>query len=125
MKLRFLGKDSTPDDSPTLYATDRDSYVIQGWIVTDPDILARFTVPDDETIVEIPATLLDHLGLDGLNDAVTNIVPPIVGVTENGHYIIQGKRVTDAEVLSQMNIPGHETCVLVTKSDVLTLLTVG
>jgi hypothetical protein len=30
VKLRFLGKDSTPDESPTLYATDRDSYVIQG-----------------------------------------------------------------------------------------------
>lgn len=30
VKLRFLGKDSTPDDSPTLYATDRDSYVIAG-----------------------------------------------------------------------------------------------
>ena len=125
MKLRFLGKESTPDDSPTLYATDQDSYVIQGWIVTDPAILARLIVPDDETIVEVPATLLDHLALDGLNDAVTNVVPPIVGVTKNGHYIIQGKRVTDAEVLSQMNIPDHEICVLVAKSDVLTLLTVG
>lgn len=125
MKLRFLGKDSTPDDSPTLYATDRDSYVIQGWIVTDPVILARLSIPDDETIVEVPATLLDHLALDGLNDAVTNVVPPIVGITDNGHYIIQGKRVTDAEVLSQMKIPTHETCIQVAKSAVLTLLTMG
>lgn len=125
MKLRFLGKESTPDDSPTLYATDRDSYIIQGWIVTDPAILARLIVPDDETIVEVPPTLLDHLALDGLNDAVTNIVPPIVGITDNGHYIIQGKRVTDAEVLSQMNIPAHETCIQVAKSAIVTLLTIG
>ncbi|MGH3824763.1 MAG: hypothetical protein ACRDRA_18310 [Pseudonocardiaceae bacterium] len=125
MKLKFLGKDSTPDDSPTLYATDQDSYVIQGWIVTDPAILARLTIPDDEAIVEVPAALLDHLALDGLDGAVANLVPPIVGVTDNGHYIIQGKRVTDAEVLSQMNIPDHETCVQVAKSTVLTLLMVG
>jgi len=28
MKLTFLGKDSTPNDSPTLYATDRDTYLV-------------------------------------------------------------------------------------------------
>lgn len=125
MKLRFLGKNSTPDDSPTLYATDQDSYVIQGWIVTDPAILARLTVSDDETVVEVPTALLDHLALDGLDGEVTIVVPPIVGVTPNGNYIIQGKRVTDAEVLSQMSIPDHETCVHVTKSAVVTLLVGG
>jgi hypothetical protein len=31
MKLTFLGKDSTPNDSPTLYATDRDTYLVQGY----------------------------------------------------------------------------------------------
>jgi hypothetical protein len=122
VKLKFLGKNSSPKDSPTLYATDQDSYVIQGWIVADPAILARLIVPDDETIVEVPAALLDHLALDGLDGAVANVVPPIVGVTENGNYIIQGKRVTDAETLSQMNIPGHETCVYISKSAVLLLL---
>lgn len=128
MKLRFLGKDSSPTNSPTLYATDQDSYVLQGWIVTDAAILARLSVPDDETLVEVPAALLDHLaldGLDGLDGEVTNVVPPIVGVTPDGNYIIQGKRVTDAEVLSQMSIPDHETCVHVTKSAVVTLLVGG
>lgn len=125
MKLRFLGKNSTPDDSPTLYATDQDSYMIQGWIVTDAAILARLTVPDDETIVEVPAALLDHLALDDLDGEVSNIVPPIVHVTHNGNYIIQGKRVTDAEALNQMSIPDHETCVHVTKSAVVALLVGG
>ncbi len=122
MKLRFLGKNSTPDDSPTLYATDQGSYVVQGWIVSDAAILARLTVPDDETLVEVPAALLDHLALDGLDGAVTNFVPPIVDVTPGGNYIIQGKRVTDAEALSQMSIPDHETCVEVTKVALVTLL---
>ncbi|MGQ0777531.1 MAG: hypothetical protein ACT4NY_24495 [Pseudonocardiales bacterium] len=125
MKLRFIGKNSSPKNSPTLYATDQESYVIQGWIVTDAAILARLTVPDDETIVEVPAALLDHLVLDGLDGAVTNVGPPIVAVTSTGNYIIQGKRVTDVDTLSQMSIPDHETCVHVTKSAVVTLLVGG
>jgi len=125
VKLRFLGKNSTPTNSPTLYATDQDSYVIQGWIVTDAAILTRLAVSDDETIVEVPPALLDHLVLDGLDGEVSNVVPPIVDVTPGGNYIIQGKRVTDAEALSQMSIPDHETCVQVTKSAVVTLLVGG
>lgn len=69
--------------------------------------------------------MLDHLALDGLHGEVTHVVAPIVGVTPGGNYIIQGKRVTDAEALSQMSIPGHETCVHITKSAVLTLLVRG
>jgi len=122
VKLRFLGKESTPDDSPTLYATDQDSYVVQGWIVTDAAILARHTVPDDETLVEVPPSLLDHLASDGLDGAVTHLVPPIVEVTPSGNYIIQGKRVTDAEALGQMSIPDHETCVHMAKSAFVALL---
>ncbi|HEX5349949.1 MAG TPA: hypothetical protein VFW64_23105 [Pseudonocardiaceae bacterium] len=122
MKLKFLGKDSTPTNSPTLYATDQDSYVVQGWIVTNAATLDRLTVPDDETIVEVPAALLDHLASDGLDGAVTNVVAPIVGVTPGGNYIIQGKQVTDTEALSQMSIPDHETCVQVKKSSIVPLL---
>ena len=122
MKLLFLGKESTPDDSPTLYATDQDSYVVQGWIVTDAAILARHHLPDNETLVEVPASLLDHLAKDGVTGAVTNFVPPIVEVTVSGSYIVQGARVTDAATLAQMSIPDYETCVQVTKAAVLTLL---
>jgi hypothetical protein len=43
--------------------------------------VARLTVPDDETLVEVPAALLNLLALDGLDGEVTNVVPPIVGVT--------------------------------------------
>jgi hypothetical protein len=125
VQLRFLGKDSTPTNSPTLYATDQDSYVVQGWVVTDPAILAVFAVPDDETLVEVPAALLDYLALDGLDGQARNLVPPIVHVTDTGKYIVQGRRVTDAEALSQMSVPDHETCVHVSKSAVVTLLTEG
>ncbi len=122
MKLRFLGKDSTPTNSPTLYATDQGSYLVQGWIITDRAALARLAVPEDETVVEVPAALLEHLSLDGLDGQVINIVSPIVAVTPCGHYIIQGKQVTDTEALSQMSIPDHETCVHVEKSAMLALV---
>ncbi len=121
MRLAFLGKESIPDQSPTLYATDRDSYVVQGWIVTDPQILAMITVSDDETIVEVPAKLMVHLAKDGLAGEVVNLIPPIVHVTQNGNYIVLGKRVTDREALGQMNIPDHETCVEVSRSAVVAL----
>jgi hypothetical protein len=122
VKLRFLGKDSTPTNSPTLYATDQGSYLVQGWIVTDRATLARLAVDDDETLVEVPAALLEYLALDGLDGQVINMVPPIVASTPGGHYIIQGKQVTDTQVLSQMSIPDHETCVHVEKSAMLTLV---
>ncbi len=89
MHLTFLGKESIPEQSPTLFVTDRDSYVVQGWVVTDPEILAMIAVSDDETIVEVPAALMAHLARDGLSGDVVNLIPPIVHITENGNYIIR------------------------------------
>jgi hypothetical protein len=122
MRLTFLGKESVPDQSPTLYATDRDSYIVQGWIVTDPQLLATVAVSDDETIVEVPPKLMVHLTKDGLTGEVTNMVAPIVHVTSDGNYIVQGKRVTNGHALGVMNIPGHETCVEVSRSAVAALI---
>lgn len=122
MRLTFLGKDSVPDQSPTLYATDHDSYVVQGWIVTDPRIVTMITVVDDETIVEVPAKLMVHLAKDGLAGEVVNLMPPVVHVTGSGNYIVAGKRVTDLEALGQMSIPDHETCVEVSRSSVAALV---
>jgi hypothetical protein len=39
MRLHFLGSDSDKGQCPTLYATDRGTYVVQGWRVTDPEAL--------------------------------------------------------------------------------------
>ncbi|MDX6294103.1 MAG: hypothetical protein QOH50_3178 [Kribbellaceae bacterium] len=46
--------ESIPDNSPTLYKSDRGSWVVQGWVVTDPEALAALHVPAGETVVEIP-----------------------------------------------------------------------
>ncbi|GAA4924270.1 hypothetical protein [Actinoplanes utahensis] len=60
MKLQFIAKDpnSEPSGSPTLYRTDRDSWVVQGWVVTDPDALAAMNIPKGESCVEIPDRLI-------------------------------------------------------------------
>jgi hypothetical protein len=56
MRLTFIGKDpdSNPTGSPTVYRTDRGSWVVQGWILTDPEALAQMDIPEQETAVEIP-----------------------------------------------------------------------
>jgi hypothetical protein len=59
VKLTCLGSTSQEGQCPTLYATDRDTFVVQGWAVTDPEALAglRDVLPG-ETFVEVPKGLL-------------------------------------------------------------------
>lgn len=60
MQLTFVAvdPDSVPNGSPTLYKTDRGSWVVQGWVVTDPDALRQLNVPEGETVVEIPDRMI-------------------------------------------------------------------
>lgn len=61
MNLKFLGTTSNSGSCPNLYRTDRDTYVVQGYKVTDPDALAAArdrNMLDTETLVEIPVALL-------------------------------------------------------------------
>ena len=61
MKLRFLGKETESGNSPTLYDTDQDTYLIQGWVVDDPETLSQLALPDGETAVIVPKALMRHL----------------------------------------------------------------
>jgi hypothetical protein len=60
VELTFVAKDpgSEPSGSPTLYRTDRGSWVVQGWVVTDEKALAAMGIPAGETCVEIPDRLV-------------------------------------------------------------------
>jgi hypothetical protein len=84
--------------------------------------LAEIKVPEDETVVEVYARLMNHLAKDGKSGVVTCWIPPIVHVREDGNLVIQGKRITDSAVLSQMKIPSHEDAIEVDKVDVEALL---
>jgi len=64
MRLTFIGKDpdSNPTGSPTLYRTDRNSWVVVGWVVTDPEALAQMNIPEGEGCVEIPDRMIQFFG---------------------------------------------------------------
>jgi hypothetical protein len=97
MRLTFLGKSTQGGGSPTLFATDRQTYVVQGW-----------RVPGNDACVEIPKRLLNYLEADTVLD---------VALQDTGRdsYVLSGAAVVDQAALSQMDIPGHETCVEVGK----------
>ena len=58
MRLTFLGKETEGGNSPTLYDTDEDMYVIQGWTADDPDTLAQLGLPEGETAVIVSKALM-------------------------------------------------------------------
>jgi hypothetical protein len=60
VELTFVAKDpgSEPSLSPTLYRTDRGSWLVQGWVVTDDAALAAMDIPAGESCVEIPDRLV-------------------------------------------------------------------
>jgi hypothetical protein len=61
MRLRFLGKHSSPGNSPTLWDTDAGQYVIQGFEL-DPDTLAQVgDVPPGELVIRVPKELIRYL----------------------------------------------------------------
>jgi hypothetical protein len=100
MRLTFLGKETQGGGSPTLWGTDRSTYVVQGW-----------KVDGHRGSVEIPQRLLAYLEKD------TYLGARLVD-SGRGGFTLSGAPVTDIEALSQMDIPGHETCVEVTKEKV-------
>lgn len=123
MKLRFLGKNSTVGDCPTLYATDRDTYLVQGWKIFANDLLMKLDVPEGQTAVEVPTELFEFLKEDGLAAGeFRRIEDPIMILTPGGTYVVQGTEVTDSEALSQMEIPDYETVVEVPKAAITALL---
>jgi hypothetical protein len=122
MRLRFLGKETSGGDSPTLYATDRGTYLIQGWVITDPEILTKLDPPPDEMCVEIYARLLAHLAQDGLGGTVMSWTAPIVHVMDNGNLVIQGRRVTAAQTRQQLALPDGEDCVEVSRAALAAVL---
>lgn len=67
MRLTFLGTTSNQGSCPNLYATDRGTFVVQGWKVTDAEAVAALRergLPEHETAVEIPTGLLDFAPKD-------------------------------------------------------------
>jgi hypothetical protein len=64
MQIRFLGKESTPGDSPTLWDTDEDQYVIQGFALDAATLAQVGNVPPGEGVIRVPKALMRHLPED-------------------------------------------------------------
>lgn len=97
MRLRFLGKGGSDGNGcPSLYTTDQNSYLAQGWetdtvgTVEIPHLLLGFLVPD----TFIGAELTD---------------------TGRGTFRLTGRPITDAETLAQLELAGDETAIEVPK----------
>ncbi|WP_338770992.1 hypothetical protein V7968_09415 [Nocardia vulneris] len=93
MKIRFLGKHTNGGNSPTLYLTDRGTYIVQGW-----------RVPGHDDQVEISHPLLAFL-------EARTCLGVLLQDTGHGTFILSGELVSDPDVLAEMNIPDHETCI--------------
>jgi hypothetical protein len=61
MRLTFIAKESQGGNSPTLWDTDEDQYVIQGFAL-DADALSQVgNVPDGELVIRVPKELMRHV----------------------------------------------------------------
>jgi len=56
VRVTLIGKDpaSNPGGSAAVYRTDRGTWIIQGRLITAPDVLAQLNVRAGETAVEMP-----------------------------------------------------------------------
>jgi len=99
MHIRFLGKGGSPSSGcPSLYETDADSFLVQGWRSDDPNV------------VEIP-----HLLLGFAED--NTFIGAALTDTSRGTFTLRGKLVTDPQVLAQLELAENETIVEVPKCE--------
>lgn len=104
MRARHLGTESNKTGCPALYATDRRTFIVQGWKVADPQALAGpADVRDGEFFVEIPKGLVRHD--DGDGGVVADLDRPgrpAMFTTCRGTYLVRGWEVTDAQAIADL-----------------------
>ncbi|WNF31116.1 hypothetical protein RI138_32225 [Streptomyces sp. C11-1] len=83
----------------------------------------QLDIPEGQTAVEVPTELFEFLTKDGLPAGkIRRLEDPIMVLTPNGTFVVQGCEVTDPEALAQMEIPDYETVVEVPKAAITALL---
>ncbi len=127
MRITYL-RDTSPtrNTCPTLYATDRGTFIVQGKLVFDPRVVGSFGLLPGEAIVEVPTRLLAEVAEKvtlptqdagpGTGLALVRAIPgdirsSSVSATSRNSFIVTGLTVTDPEALAAMNIPDDETAV--------------
>ncbi len=99
MRVEFLGSGgSGQGHCPTLYSTDQDSYLVQGW---QTDYLGT---------IEIPHLLLGFAEPD-------TFVGANMTDTGRGTFTLAGRPITDAETLDQLDLAEDETAIEVPRRE--------
>lgn len=99
MRIHFLGKgDSEGGGCPSMYYTERETYVVQGWKT------------DTTGTVEIPQRLLGFIQPD-------TYIGTHLTDTGRGTFALSGTPVTDGETLAQMDIRPNETAIEVPRQE--------
>ncbi|WP_067532257.1 hypothetical protein [Nocardia crassostreae] len=94
MLLRFLGVDTRNSGSPTLYASERDTYIVLGWEVPE----------QDSRNIEIPHRLLTYLE-EG------TCLGTLLHDTGHGTFLLEGEPVTDPAALEAINSSAGERSI--------------
>ncbi|WP_435107724.1 hypothetical protein [Nocardiopsis synnemataformans] len=58
MKLTKITDGCENKNCPAVYETDKGTYIVQGYVVSDPEVLAGIGLPEGESVVEVPADML-------------------------------------------------------------------
>ena len=59
MKVRLIATNGCSGGTcPTAYVTDQGTAVVQGYVIDDKETLSQLDLPDRETAVEVPVSLL-------------------------------------------------------------------
>jgi hypothetical protein len=74
MSIRFLGGDTGNGGSPRLYR-DGDDYLVQGYAVTEPELLAELNVPAGEAVVRVPPSLWKYLANAAADERAQQAAP--------------------------------------------------
>ena len=60
-RVSATGEDCPDGDTcPTLWRTDTGTWIVQGFAVTDPEVLGQLNLPEGEMAVEVPDALWDR-----------------------------------------------------------------
>lgn len=102
MRLARL-RSTCPDTEscPALYQTDRNTAVVQGAVVADPEARGTRPLVAGEAAVEVPTTLVTGLPISG--SALYH--------TKRGTILALGSLVVDPETLAALHLPAEEAAV--------------
>jgi len=104
LRLHLLRVDcDTGRTCPQIHLTDRNTYVIQGYVVDADDVAehADVTVAPDERLVEFPRKLLPELQSHRAS----------LRLTEHGTVLAWGPALTDPEALDALAVPAGEAAI--------------